>query len=720
MKIVKTAVLVVAAIALAATGNVTAAVMVGMAALASAADLVMPRPSVGGQQTKWKADPYAGIPYVMGRTLTSGNIVFRRGHGSNNKFNTFVTILSLGPIASIDATFMDKAMVNFNASGNAVGSYSGKIYQRSQLGACPEAGALMPPVGSPSGWTGAHKLSGLAAVMNTFVYDAKEKKGLTQIPQPAHIIKAVKVYDPRLDSTYPGGSGACRAFNEATYVWSENPQLHALTWAMGRYQNGVRVAGIGAGVAVPGGTVKNIDVASFVEGANLSDARNWKIGGQVYTRPDTLWNSLSAMCQAGGSKPVLIGGRITCINRAPRVSLATIRQRDIVSEWSFSATQRRRSRINTVIPQYRSEAHDWELVSAKEVAIPAFVDMDGDERAREISYPLVQQVNQAAQLAAYDIYDAREAGPGNVPLGPAWLNYKVGDCLTFEPEEGLSIKTMVSARAIDPASATVSLTLTGETDAKHGFCTGQTGVAPPVASFSYSDDVDAPAAASWTLAGISVTAGGSATAALQLTGAVENDSVEGVRVDYRPAGSTEWISAGIEPPTLVNKIISGVAPDSAYEVAISYRVRGVESDPLILGPATTGSMTLSAYTTQLIATSFQIDFAPTATDTTITVDDHVRRYTDKDVAVAGAVLSGLSANTWYYIYYDDPERTGGAVTWHATTDYFTAFASAANPARHNGGYIKTDVAGGTGTSGGGSLPPGGGGGNPYQENAISV
>jgi hypothetical protein len=38
-------------------------------------------------------------------------------------------------------------------------------------------------------------------------------------------IKGLKVYDPRLDSTVAGGSGAHRANNPATWAWSDNPAL---------------------------------------------------------------------------------------------------------------------------------------------------------------------------------------------------------------------------------------------------------------------------------------------------------------------------------------------------------------------------------------------------------------------------------------------------------------------------------------------------------------
>uniref|UniRef100_UPI0035C95187 hypothetical protein n=1 Tax=uncultured Sphingomonas sp. TaxID=158754 RepID=UPI0035C95187 len=546
--------------------------------------------SQGGSQTKWKADPYAGLPYPMGRTLVSGNIIYRRGHGTNNQYETFVTILGCVTAASIDTTFMNKTTVAFDGGGNATGTYKNQIYQRTQLGAYPEATALQSPVGSPPGWTAQHKLSGLPAAMNTFVYDTKSKTQLTAEPQPGWIGHWAKVYDPRLDSTYPGGSGPCRALNESTYVWSEDPHLHGLTWCLGRWQNGKRVVGIGAPIAT-------VDIPAFVEGANLNRARAWTLGGQVVSRPDTLWNSLKAMLQAGGAQPVLVGGIISCVNRAPRVSLATINSGDIVGDCSFSGTQPRRSRINTIIPMYRSEAHDWEVVSASAVQVAAYVAQDGDERTKEVQYPLVQDVHQVAQLAAYDICDAREAGPGTVPLKPWWLNYRIGDCVTFSPEAGMVQKSIITGRSLDAQSGIVTYQLKTETDSKHAFALGLTGTAPPTASLSYGNDVSAPMPGNWGISGATLTDNGVSIPALLIVGVCDNASAEAVAFDFRPYKASNgvddgWSSVGIEPPTITQKEIAGVTPSTSYEASVRYRVRGVLGDRLILGPTNAGQLTV--------------------------------------------------------------------------------------------------------------------------------
>lgn len=115
----------------------------------------------------------------------------------------------------------------------------------------------------------------------------------------------------------------------------------------------------------------------------------------------------------------------------------------------------------------------------------------------------------------------------------------------------------------------------------------------------------------------------------------------------------------------------------------------------------------------VIANSYPINIsiisADNAGSATVSVSDHDRVYSDRTVHVDAATLSGLQNSTLYYLYYDDPERDGGAVTVAAAVNYPDAFASSSQPARHFLGSVTTAATGGTNTGGGGGTPPGGGG-----------
>lgn len=89
---------------------------------------------------------------------------------------------------------------------------------------------------------------------------------------------------------------------------------------------------------------------------------------------------------------------------------------------------------------------------------------------------------------------------------------------------------------------------------------------------------------------------------------------------------------------------------------------------------------------------------------TISVSAHSRVYADgTSVAVNAGNLTGLAYSTKYYVYYDDPSRAGGAVTYHSTTSAATA-AQTGN--RHLVGEVTTPAALGAPTTGAGVDPPG--------------
>ncbi|MGN6270857.1 MAG: phage tail protein [Sphingomonas sp.] len=102
------------------------------------------------------------------------------------------------------------------------------------------------------------------------------------------------------------------------------------------------------------------------------------------------------------------------------------------------------------------------------------------------------------------------------------------------------------------------------------------------------------------------------------------------------------------------------------------------------------------------------DLDETGEAATVSIGAHSRIYSDKVVAVGAGSITGLELETYYVIFYDDPDRAGGAVTYQASTDPDDAMLTADHPGRHYLGNITTPAEGETGgTTGGGASGPGG-------------
>lgn len=462
------------------------ATVVGAVASLGAA-LTAKKPSARGSVTDVTIAVDPPQPYMMGRTYSAGVLRHDAGYGpeidkvKNPYLGKVLVYSGSGPIEQIESRQFDYQNIDFS---NPAGWYFGWVGAPGQLGQKPEAAGLVPPFAGLPDWGSDYRLNGQAAVLWNFKFDKKAKRYASGIPPYGIIAKGVKVYDPRKDSTYPGGSGAHRITDENTWEYSENPGLHAIAYTYGRHQNGKKVFGVGL-------PIEGIDIAAFVSLANVCDVNDWKVGGTIF-EPADRWENMKDILAAGGAEPIFAGGKITCRVRAPKVALETIFEGDLADgDMEVTTAQSYRDRLNGVVPKYRSEAHNWQYVSSETVSVPEYVAEDGEEKVQERQFNLVQQGKQAAQLAAYELVDGREMGPIVLNLKPYWRRYLPGDCLhLYLPSMEIDHDAVILTREFDPGSLTVTLTLITETAGKHAFALGQVPHPPPTPTLTDPADRD--------------------------------------------------------------------------------------------------------------------------------------------------------------------------------------------------------------------------------------
>jgi hypothetical protein len=205
-------------------------------------------------------------------------------------------------------------------------------------------------------------------------------------------------------------------------------------------------------------------MAPFVDWANVCDANGWKVGGVVYTTSDNSWDILKMIAQAGGGEVFPVAAQLSCSFNAPRVSIGTITSNDIIGDVDVPGTPPRRQRRNTVIARVRLESHGWEEVPLDAIAIPDFIAMDGGSRPIELTFPLVQEVDQGAQLGLYAMWNGREIDGIVLPSKVYALGYRPGDCLTVDiPDAALTARDVV-VRSREIEGSTMAVTLTCRTE----------------------------------------------------------------------------------------------------------------------------------------------------------------------------------------------------------------------------------------------------------------
>jgi len=492
--------------------GLNAAVIAAVAAVGVAAQiggtLLAKKPVPTGSSTQITIGANQPSSMILGRCYAGGARVHQIGYGTgdgiSNVFAALVDIYSVGgPVEGLIATYADFAEVTFDGSTNAIGFYHDNFHRTYQLGATPEAAALEPWWAGTPDWGSDYKLSGKAAIFWNAGFPKKGDVFHSGFPQTGAEWDGVRAYDPRLDSTYPGGSGTQRWASPAdtsdfsaakpTWTFSKNPGVHGLRYALGNWDrdednpDATYLLTFGMGLPFDG-----IVVADFVEWANVCDANGWEING-IVSEPGDRWNNLKDICAAGGAEPCIKGGRLGLRISAPRVSLDTITREDLADDdLSVPATRSYRDRLNTIIPKYKSPDHKWAYVASSPVQVTDYVTLDGEERSEERQFNLVTSADQAAQLAAYDLVNGRERFPIELVCKPRLRLYAPGDQLTVDlPEAGLVAQDcVILRRSVDPVTMKVTLTLMEETASKHSFALSETGTSPPAISIETAGAID--------------------------------------------------------------------------------------------------------------------------------------------------------------------------------------------------------------------------------------
>ncbi len=178
------------------------------------------------------SNPTAVRGVVFGRSGIAGQVLFREN--IQNTGDTPDELLMILGLAGYPATSLEKFWLNeeliFDGDSTTgpgaitTGKFANDLWVWFRTG--EETSAAFPDIAALSAtWNAKTRiLRGIPSIGIRIKITEKLDGKL----QPLAQIKGSKLYDPRLDSTIPGGSGAHRFADPATWAWSENPKLAEL------------------------------------------------------------------------------------------------------------------------------------------------------------------------------------------------------------------------------------------------------------------------------------------------------------------------------------------------------------------------------------------------------------------------------------------------------------------------------------------------------------
>lgn len=387
------------------------------------------------------------VSVAYGKVKTRGHLVHYNKFGSGNKFNQFVYVLSNGWCDGLEGLIIkgeNKPLISQAIGGGEIARYTVTdwgdaitiLFFDGRPGQAAEAG-LVTYSNPPGRWSASDRLTGCAYVMVVFAWDDDRFSG--GIPEMEFILRGLRCYDPRLDSTVSGGAGPHRLADPATWEFSENP-------AVQRYNFQLGLKGLVSGRPLVGEGLPQamLDHASYFFSMNAADTLRDVDGdhvptyvcGLIATSEDANGDIRDAFDNAMAGYGVERSGLFGVIAGAAQSPAMALDASHIRTDAPIVRRYRRPrgERFNLLSGQFTSPDGVWERDSYTPIRDSAAVAADKGVLPSSFDIP---QVNHpaCAQYVAEIRYrqNRRGAAIEALPVSLyASLVLEVGDWVTFE------------------------------------------------------------------------------------------------------------------------------------------------------------------------------------------------------------------------------------------------------------------------------------------------
>ncbi|OHV81603.1 DUF1983 domain-containing protein [Rhizobium sp. LCM 4573] len=237
-------------------------------------------------------------------------------------------------------------------------------------------------------------------------------------PDIEFVLRGLREYDPRKDSTVAGGSGPQRLNDPATWAHTKNPAVHRLN-----YQLGLRALVSGRTLIGEGKSLGQLDLGTYFASMNVCDSLRsdgkrryecslWVNGDDDHT--EILKEFDDAMAGYGINRRGLSG----VISGAPQIPVLEVTPADIPMERAKEVQYRKSAfeRFNHLSGQFTSIEAMWNPESLKPVYVNADIAADGRNRQATNDFLQVTDPDIAQYLLNIRYRQNRKGGTATLPV----------------------------------------------------------------------------------------------------------------------------------------------------------------------------------------------------------------------------------------------------------------------------------------------------------------
>jgi hypothetical protein len=440
-------------------------------------------------------DPLAPRKSAVGITALNTDIRDEEFTDDQTYFHRFI-VLASHKVQSIDEIWFDDKRI-WTAGGGVEGEAVGYLTVATRT-----EGSAANAINISSRMGATRRYTGMAYVHLRYKLTGNSKKAESPYAQSITTRitirgKAALLYDPRKDSTVPGGSGSHRADDQDTWEWDDdacrNPALALLFYLLGWRINGELAVGKG----IP---ANRIDLESFAEAANICDESVTALGGGTEPRyrcdgawseadsPTTVMDTIRACMNADLDD---VGGklRLTVFYNDLATPDADFTDDDILDAFSWQPYPSLDQTFNVVRGLY-TDPSDESLYQQVDYPEQREDSPDDIDRIDTFNLPMVQSAGQAQRLAAIRLARQQYAGEFQAEFqATAWAVSKNSVVRITFAQTGFEEKLFRVASMDIRQDGVVPLVLREENAAIYGAPTLEAPAAP-IASTPYDPALD--------------------------------------------------------------------------------------------------------------------------------------------------------------------------------------------------------------------------------------